>query len=75
MGKFKDLFTQYMENHGDKPLNEAPFECQLLAFGMFLGKNASNTVYEEMQDKLYNEMAEYYEEMIEQTMKENNFDN
>jgi len=73
MGKFKNLFTNYLENHGDKPLCELPFECQLLAFGMFLGRNASNTVYQEMQDKLYSEMESYYSEELAEIRKKGNF--
>jgi len=62
------MFTEYIDNHGDKPLSEAPFECQLLAFGMFLGRTANNTVYQNMQDKLYEQMEEYYKEEMERAI-------
>jgi len=68
MGQFKKLFTEYIDNHGDKPLSEAPFECQLLAFGMYLGRNAESTVYANMQSKLYEQMEEYYKEEMEQAV-------
>jgi len=64
MGKFKKIFDNYLDNHGDKPLCECPMEVQLLAFGMFLGRNAEQSDYIIKRDELYTLIAEYYEEEI-----------
>lgn len=69
MGKFKKLFDNYMDNHGDKPLCECPMEVQLLAVGMWIGRNATNKEYEEKQDRLYDLIAEYYEEELGEEAK------